>query len=55
MMSQDDLFGLFSKLYDIEQETEMSLEDYLKCCPREPMVTAMAAHKCAAQSPRPSD
>ena len=38
MTSQDDLFGLFSKLYDIEQETEMSLEDYLKCCAREPMV-----------------
>src|SRR5258708_19748280 len=48
MMSQDDLFGLFSKLYDSEQETEMSLEDYLKCCAREPMAYASAAERLLA-------
>src|SRR5712671_1288775 len=48
MMSQDDLFGLFSKLYDSEKETEMSLEDYLKCCAREPMAYASAAERLLA-------
>src|SRR5260370_23958593 len=48
MMSQDDLLGLFSKLYDSEKETEMSLEDYLKCCAREPMAYASAAERLLA-------
>src|ERR1700722_920200 len=45
MISQDNLFGLFSKLYDSQKETEMSLEDYLKCCAREPMAYASAAER----------
>jgi serine protein kinase len=48
MMSYDDLFGLFSKLYDSEKETEMSLEDYLKCCARNPMAYASAAERLLA-------
>src|SRR5258708_30858181 len=48
MMSQADLFGLFSKLYDSEKETEMSLEDYLKCCAGEPMAYASAAERLLA-------
>src|SRR3984885_4974476 len=45
MISQDNLFGLFAKLYDSQKETEMSLEDYLKCCAREPMAYASAAER----------
>ena len=45
MISQDNLFGLFSKLYDSQKETEMSLEDYLKCCGREPMAYASTAER----------
>ena len=48
MMSQDGLFGLFSKLYDSERQTEMSLEDYLKCCAREPLAYASAAERLLA-------
>jgi serine protein kinase len=48
MMSQDNVFGLFSKLYDSQKETEMSLEDYLKCCAREPMAYASAAERMLA-------
>jgi serine protein kinase len=42
------VFGLFSKLYDGQKETEMSLEDYLKCCAREPMAYASAAERMLA-------
>jgi serine protein kinase len=48
MPSYDDLFGLFSKLYDSEKETELSLEDYLKCCAREPLAYAGAAERLLA-------
>ncbi len=48
MISQDNLFGLFSKLYDSQKETEMSLEDYLKSCAREPMAYASAAERMLA-------
>jgi serine protein kinase len=48
MISQDNLFGLFSKLYDSQKETEMSLEDYLKCCAREPMAYAGTAERMLA-------
>jgi serine protein kinase len=48
MISQDNVFGLFSKLYDSQKETEMSLEDYLKCCAREPMAYASAAERMLA-------
>jgi serine protein kinase len=48
MISQDNVFGLFSKLYDGQKETEMSLEDYLKCCAREPMAYASASERMLA-------
>src|ERR1700730_12518425 len=48
MISQDNLFGLFSKLYDSQKETEMSLEDYLKSCAREPMAYASAYERMPA-------
>ena len=48
MISQDNLFGLFSKLYDSQKETEMSLEDYLKSCAREPMAYASAPERMLA-------
>jgi len=48
MNHQDSVFGLFSKLYDSQKETEMSLEDYLKCCAREPMAYASAAERMLA-------
>jgi len=48
MITQDNLFSLFSRLYDSQKETEMSLEDYLKCCAREPMAYASAAERMLA-------
>jgi serine protein kinase len=48
MISQDNLFGLFAKLYDSQKETEMTLEDYLKSCAREPMAYASAAERMLA-------
>jgi serine protein kinase len=48
MSSQDNVFGLFSRLYDSQKETEMSLEDYLKCCARDPMAYASAAERMLA-------
>src|SRR5918911_728798 len=48
MISQDNLFGLFAKLYDSQKETEMSLEDYLKCCARDPMAYAGAPERMLA-------
>src|SRR5579863_5634747 len=48
MTSQDSLFGLFAKQYDTQKEAEMSLEDYLKACAREPMAYASAAERMLA-------
>src|SRR5579862_2508160 len=48
MNSQDNVFGLFSKLYDSQKETEMSLEDYLKCCARDPLAYASAPERMLA-------
>jgi serine protein kinase len=47
-MAQNDLFGLFSRLYDSQREMEMSLEDYLKRCARDPMAYASAAERMLA-------
>jgi serine protein kinase len=41
-------FDLFAKLYDGHKETEMSLEDYLKACAREPLAYASAAERMLA-------
>ena len=48
MTTQDGLFGLFAKQYDTQKEAEMSLEDYLKACAREPMAYASAAERMIA-------
>ena len=47
-MAQNGLFGLFSRLYDSQREMEMSLEDYLKRCARDPMAYASAAERMLA-------
>ena len=44
----DSPFGLFAKLYDSQKETEMSLEDYLKSCARDPLAYASAAERMLA-------
>jgi serine protein kinase len=48
MNNQDGVFGLFAKQYDTQKEAEMSLEDYLKACAREPMAYASAAERMLA-------
>ncbi|HXP29685.1 MAG TPA: PrkA family serine protein kinase [Stellaceae bacterium] len=48
MISHDNVFSLFSRLYDSQKETDMSLEDYLKSCAREPMAYASAAERMLA-------
>ena len=48
MNNQDGLFGLFAKQYDTQKEAEMSLEDYLKACSREPMAYASASERMLA-------
>src|SRR5690242_21913004 len=48
MNNLDGVFGLFAKQYDTQKEAEMSLEDYLKACSREPMAYASAAERMIA-------
>src|SRR5579862_8785175 len=48
MSNQDGIFGLFAKQYDTQKEAEMSLEDYLKACSREPMAYASASERMLA-------
>src|SRR5690242_14804608 len=48
MNNLDGVFGLFAKQYDTQKEAEMSLEDYLKACAREPMAYASAAERMIA-------
>jgi serine protein kinase len=48
MISHDNVFSLFSRLYDSQKEADMSLEDYLKSCAREPMAYASAAERMLA-------
>ncbi len=48
MNSLDGVFGLFAKQYDTQKEAEMSLEDYLKACAREPMAYASASERMLA-------
>jgi len=48
MSGNDEIFSLFSRLYEGEKETEISLEDYLKSCAREPMAYASAAERMLA-------
>jgi serine protein kinase len=48
MISQDNLFDLFAKQYESQKEADMSLEDYLKCCARDPLAYASAAERMLA-------
>ncbi|MGH7032253.1 MAG: PrkA family serine protein kinase, partial [Stellaceae bacterium] len=48
MNNLDGVFGLFAKQYDTQKEAEMSLEDYLKACAREPMAYATASERMLA-------
>src|SRR6204780_3665287 len=48
MTNQDGVFGLYAKQYDTQKEAEMSLEDYLKACAREPMAYASASERMLA-------
>jgi hypothetical protein len=48
MNAHDELSSLFARLYESEKETEISLEDYLKACAREPMAYASAAERMLA-------
>ncbi|HKW55565.1 MAG TPA: PrkA family serine protein kinase [Stellaceae bacterium] len=48
MTSFDDLFALFSKIYDSEKETEMSLDAYLRSCARDPIAYASVAERLLA-------
>jgi serine protein kinase len=48
MNTQDGVFGLYAKQYDTQKEAEMSLEDYLKACAREPMAYASASERMLA-------
>jgi serine protein kinase len=48
MASHDSPFDLFARLYDSQKETEMSLEDYLKCCARDPLAYASAPERMLA-------
>src|SRR5437667_6494858 len=48
MNAHDELSSLFARLYESEKETEMSLEDYLKACAREPMAYASAPERMLA-------
>jgi serine protein kinase len=48
MASLDSPFELFTRLYDSQKETEMSLEDYLKACSREPLAYATAPERMLA-------
>jgi serine protein kinase len=44
-VSQDGVFGLFSKLYEGQRETEMSLEEYLRRCASDPLTYASTAER----------
>ncbi len=48
MNSKDNLFDIFARQYEGSKETEMSLEDYLKCCSRDPMAFASAPERMLA-------
>jgi serine protein kinase len=43
--TQDGVFGLFSKLYEGQRETEMSLEEYLRRCASDPLTYASTAER----------
>src|SRR5271170_3600143 len=45
MRFDEGIFGIYSRMYESEKEIEISLEDYLKACAREPMAYASAAER----------
>src|SRR5260221_6664214 len=54
MAPQDDFFGLFSRLYDSQKQTEMALQDYLRSCRDDPMMHAPAAERLLAAIGEPT-
>ncbi|MEO0671133.1 MAG: PrkA family serine protein kinase, partial [Pseudomonadota bacterium] len=45
MTTQDEIFDVFSKSYERQQQTEMSLRDYLDGCKADPSMFASAAER----------
>ncbi|MBV8574132.1 MAG: PrkA family serine protein kinase [Acetobacteraceae bacterium] len=54
MAPQDDFFGLFSRLYDSQKQTEMSLQDYLRGCRDDPLMHASAPERLLAAIGEPT-
>src|SRR5260221_3056471 len=54
MAPQDDFFGLFSRLYDSQKQTEMALQDYLRACRDDPVMHAPAAERLLAAIGEPT-
>jgi serine protein kinase len=54
MAPQDDFFGLFSRLYDSQKQTEMSLQDYLRGCRDDGMMHATAPERLLAAIGEPT-
>ena len=49
MISRDnDLFSMFSKLYESQKETELTLDEYLRKCAEDPLCYATAAERMLA-------
>jgi serine protein kinase len=54
MAPQDDFFGLFSRLYDSQKQTEMALQDYLRACRDDPVMHAPAPERLLAAIGEPT-
>lgn len=48
MTTQDEIFDVFSKSYERQKYSEMSLRDYLEACKSDPMMYAGAAERMIA-------
>jgi serine protein kinase len=48
MTTKDGLFGAFSRLYDGQKQTELTLEEYLEKCADDPMAYASAPERMLA-------
>ncbi|MEL6622704.1 MAG: PrkA family serine protein kinase, partial [Pseudomonadota bacterium] len=48
MTTQDEIFDVFSKSYERQKYSEMSLKDYLEACKSDPMMYAGAAERMIA-------
>ena len=54
MAPQDDFFGLFSRLYDSQKQSEMPLQEYLRGCREDPMMHATAPERLLAAIGEPT-